>query len=121
MTVRGVVTGYVANDEGVEGFFLQDPVGDGDTLTSDGLYVITTDPLPEGHLIQVSGSVVEHFGLTALNDVSSWDDCGGGTTVPEVPVDLSRLPVDLEPLEGMRVRVEGPLTVVGNDKLLQFG
>ena len=121
MTVRGVVTGKITTDDGVEGYFMQDPQGDGDPATSDGLYLLTAESLPAGHRIEVHGQVTEHFGMTSLQDAALKQDCGIMPDLPATTVELTSIPWDLEPFEGMLVRIEGPLEVVANDKLLQFG
>lgn len=59
VTTRGVVTGTSSN-----GFFLQDPAGDGDPLTSDGIFVFTGGGnvpanAPVGADVCVSGAVTE--------------------------------------------------------------
>ncbi|MGI9506275.1 MAG: endonuclease/exonuclease/phosphatase family protein, partial [Geminicoccaceae bacterium] len=56
VTTAGVVTAVGSN-----GFYMQDPDGDGDPLTSDGLFVFTGDaPAVEvGQLIEAMGTVSE--------------------------------------------------------------
>jgi hypothetical protein len=56
--------------------------------------------------------------LTTLADARI--DVRGTTALPE-PVVLAAPPADWEAFEGMRLRVEAPLTVTGNDALLRFG
>ena len=65
VTVRGVVTGHLANAGGTEGYFLQDPRGDADPATSEGLYVLSDTAPPVGRSVQIQGAVSEHFGMTA--------------------------------------------------------
>lgn len=56
VTTRGVVTVVTP-----AGFHLQDPLGDGDEATSDGLFIYTGSPpaLLPGDDVEVSGSIVE--------------------------------------------------------------
>src|SRR5262249_25507117 len=59
----GIVTALEA-----KGFFMQDPVGDGDLATSDGLFVFTNSA-PTAHVgddVLVSGTVDEYQGQTQL-------------------------------------------------------
>ncbi len=121
VTTRGVVVGKVDTLDGVEGYFVQAAEGDGDPLTSDGIYVLTDQVLVLDRLIEVKGKVAEHFGMTALQDIESIEDCGIDITIPVTTVSVSTESFDLEPFEGMLVRIEGPLQVIQNDKLLQFG
>jgi predicted extracellular nuclease len=57
VSTTGVVTAVAPN-----GFYLQDPVGDGDAATSDGIFVFTNNAptVAIGHTVQVEG-VVEEF------------------------------------------------------------
>jgi predicted extracellular nuclease len=121
VTIRGVAVGKVDIEAGVEGYFLQASQGDGDPLTSDGVYVLTDQALPIDRLIEVKGKVTEHFGMTTLQDIEPVEDCGIDVTIPVTAVTVSTGSFDLEPFEGMLVRIEGPLQVIQNDKLLQFG
>ncbi|MDX2163194.1 MAG: endonuclease/exonuclease/phosphatase family protein [bacterium] len=69
--IEGIVTGYLqveyANDQGRRdryGFFMQDPAGDGDPATSDGIFVFTSttdarDTVNMGDLVAVDGRVTE--------------------------------------------------------------
>lgn len=112
VTTWGRVTGLTA-----DGFFLQDPTGDGDAATSDGVFVYTyRAPAAEfgvtaGACVRVQGQVEEYYGKTEISRVgvvTASDLCGNGGIVP---VELPQLhPGDdqatvLEPLEGMLVRL----------------
>jgi predicted extracellular nuclease len=121
--VSGVVT-FVRSR--ADGFFLQDPSGDGDRATSDGLFVSTEKGmgLPAvGDGIRVTGRVEERqFGRalprTQLVDVTSLEVVATGNRLPGA-VELERLPkeslregIDFwEPLEGMRVSMPKGLVV----------
>jgi predicted extracellular nuclease len=120
----GVVTQVAAKRAG---FWIQDPAGDGDPKTSDGLYVsaagLSADAVfPEvKDSVRVTGEVDEEskkneLPRTRLRDVSRIEVLAKGNPLPE-PVVLSHLPnaadaaspeglAAWEALEGMRVRVE---------------
>jgi predicted extracellular nuclease len=112
----GVVTQVAAKRAG---FWIQDPAGDGDPKTSDGLYVsaagLPADAVfPEvKDAVRVTGEADEEskkdeLPRTRLRDVSRVEVLAKGNPLPE-PVVLSHLPEGLaawEALEGMRVRVE---------------
>lgn len=53
----GVVTAVDTN--GSRGFYIQDPTGDGNTATSDGIFVFRPSGALSaiGHLVRVSGTV----------------------------------------------------------------
>ena len=58
VTTTGIVTAVDSN-----GFYLQDPVGDGDVATSDAIFVFTssTPDVAIGDAIEVTGEVTEFF------------------------------------------------------------
>ena len=66
----GVVTAEFQTVGG-GGFFLQDPDGDADTDTSDGIFVEADDPfgVSAGAMVEVLGFVEENFGQTQITDV----------------------------------------------------
>src|SRR5690606_1801906 len=69
VSTHGLVTGLTA-----DGFFLQDPVGDGDPATSDGLFIYTWErpTVAAGQCVAVRGGLVEeYYGKTELNRVQA--------------------------------------------------
>lgn len=128
VTTEGVVT-HVTNN----GYFLQDPLGDGDPLTSDGLFVFNgsaAKPLV-GQRVRVAGTVVEfNTGaagnaltaanpLTELSNVSAFSVLPGGASI--APTVLSLPTDDFERYEGMLVTIPGPVTVSQNFFLGRYG
>lgn len=131
VTTSGVVTALTNN-----GFFLQDPAGDNDPATSDGIFVFTSSApgVAVGQLVQLVGRVTEFdvSGSTAnpaaearpvtqLTSPTGITLLGSGSITP-VSVTLPG-PTDdfLERFEGMLVRIEGPLTVQQNFFQGRFG
>lgn len=130
VTTSGVVTRLMSN-----GFYLQDPVGDGDPTTSDGIFVFTsTAPtVSVGQAVRLSGTVTEFntgaagnadtlaHTVTELTSVTGITVTGSGSVTP-VEVDLATLPADgLEAYEGMVVTLRGPLMAQQNYFLGRFG
>ena len=108
---KGVVVGDFQNnaspDNGdLNGFHVQDPTGDGDPATSDGIFVYAPGGMDvsQGDAVRVRGSVSEFNGLTEISASQIWG-CTTSNPLP-APAALS-LPVtnleDFEPFEGMRV------------------
>ena len=63
--VTGIVTAITYNSKQPDGFYMQDPLGDGNDATSDGIYVklaasADTSALAIGAEVSVSGTVEEH-------------------------------------------------------------
>jgi hypothetical protein len=123
LTTRGVVTAIFP---GLKGFYLQDPTGDGNPATSDGLFVyVNNATMPAGvavgNRITVKGTVAEFSGLTELTNPSAVTVLGTGE---RRPTDVS-LPEsvngELERYEGMLVRIVSPMTVAQNYFLGRFG
>jgi uncharacterized protein len=140
VAVQGIVTAVF---EGLGGFFLQSAPGedDGNPRTSDGIFV-RADPVDgraeatggfrpaPGHRVVVHGTVLEEGDgprtRTTIRAVSV-ELATPGRENPEPlpdPSVVTRAPAsadDWERLEGMRVRVEAPLTVSGQGNLFRFG
>jgi predicted extracellular nuclease/methionine-rich copper-binding protein CopC len=91
----GVVTAVDTN--GSRGFYIQDPNGDGNAATSDGIFVFRpSGALPEvGHLVRVSGTVQEFtpsgaavgsLSTTELSSVTDVTDLGMGPAITPVQI-----------------------------------
>lgn len=123
VTVEGVVTAAFADLGGV---FVQD-TGDGETTTSDALFVAFEEgaPVPlltPGDRIRVRGIVGERKAggddtLTALY-APVIQSRGTGRIAPTV---LAAQPADWEALEGMLVRIDAPLKLSGTHTFERFG
>lgn len=110
VNVLGIVTGVTAN-----GFYVQDPTGDGNPATSDGVFVYFArrPALAVGDCVLVRGAVVtEYYEKTELSEaggISRVEGCAGpGPQAGPAPLaQRNRPPVELlEPLEGMLVSLE---------------
>ncbi len=120
----------VVSAVGAAGFFLQDPVGDDDPLTSDGVYVYTYDlPVVDvGACVRVrQGLVAEFYAKTELSRglVERSDLCASTALSPTL-ASLPQLNTDpeslLEALEGMVVVLEPfTATVQGPTKRFESG
>ncbi|MEO7421703.1 MAG: ExeM/NucH family extracellular endonuclease [Ornithinibacter sp.] len=126
VTTRGVVVGdYEGASPALRGFYLQDPVGDGDHATSDGIFVFNggnQDLVELGDVVTVVGRAGESQGQTQMS-VSSENisTCGTGTVAPtEVTLPLASATA-LENLEGMLVKMTQVLSVTEHFQLGRFG
>ncbi|THF88053.1 ExeM/NucH family extracellular endonuclease [Deinococcus sp. KSM4-11] len=124
VTVRGIVTADYQS--GLKGFMLQDPKGDADPATSDGVFVFTgTAPqtVAVGDTVQFSGNVKE-FGtapntLTELDTLTNFTKCNSGQVIK--PTQISAPFGSLERYEGMLVTYPGTLTVTNNFTYGRYG
>ncbi len=125
VTTWGVVVGdFEGPAPALGGFYLQDPNGDGDLATSDGLFVAHADAdrVSLGDVLRVSGTVEEANGQTQLSAVTALTQCARGATV--IPTDVTlplASPDALERVEGMLVRLPQTLTVTEHFQLGRFG
>jgi predicted extracellular nuclease len=122
-TTRGVVVGdYEGPAPTLRGFYIQDPAGDGNDLTSDGLFVFNgnSNSVNLGDVVVVTGNATEFQDQTQIS-ASSVTVCGTGTVTP---VDVT-LPVPtadhFERFEGMLVRLPQTLPVTEHFQLGRFG
>lgn len=126
VVTEGVVVGEFLDEGRLGGFFLQDPLGDGEPATSDGVFVfVGTASEPEhalrvGDRLRIVGVAREFFGQTEIAGVQDIQWCGRGEVEPS-PLRLSAVDADLERYEGMLVRVEEPLTLTGSHDLGRYG
>ena len=138
VTVTGIVTGdFQENDtddrRNLGGFYLHDAPADFDLRTSDGVFVFDGDnpatDIDPDDLVEVTGTVVEHFGETQIN-ASSVRVVGIGAVVARplsLPINATTTnsdgdPIaDLERYEGMRIEFTNTLTVSGHHNLERFG
>jgi uncharacterized protein len=130
ITTSGVVTKV-----NTSGFFLQDPVGDGDPSTSDGIFVFTgTAPtVSAGQAVQLTAKVSEFntgastnadtaaHTVTELGSVTGLAVTGSGTITPLVLAFPFATQDAMEHYEGMLVTLNGPFTVQQNYFLGRFG
>ncbi len=132
VTTSGIVTAFLSGVEpysgagylaDLGGFTLQDPSGDGDAATSDGIFVATDSVVAVGDEVELEAVVKEDGGMTVLTDLTALTIVSSGNTVPaatEVDLPLAG-PEAFEAYEGMHVTFTDELTVTENRNLENFG
>jgi predicted extracellular nuclease len=127
VTTRGVVVGdYEGASPALRGFFIQDPLGDGNPATSDGIFVFEgsgADSVKLGDLVTVTGTAGENQGQTQITLGSSGvlTVCGTGTVAPtEVTFPVADATF-LERFEGMLVTLPQEMAVTEHFQLGRFG
>lgn len=120
VVVDGVVTADLR--QGLGGFFVQSSSdGDGDPATSEGLFVKLQPGQPDaqikvGQHVLLRGTVIEDGDGQASTTTLALDRLEPLPPAPTpAPVALATPPSDWAALEGMRVRVDAPLTLGGTD------
>jgi MYXO-CTERM domain-containing protein len=117
-------------NRGMSGFYCQDPTGDGNANTSDGIFVLnTSSPVTVGRSVRVTGTVQERepgttnqpatgvggiAGSETAISATLVEDLAAGVVPAATPVTF---PIDdnqLERFEGMLVRID---TTEANDRM----
>ncbi len=122
VTTQGVVVGDFEGTAAASGFYLQDSTGDGNTATSDGIFVFTgtAGTVTAGQVVRVTGFARERFNQTTLNGSNSNTaavpaesivSCGTGSVAPtDVTLPFAALDTP-ERYEGMLVRLPQSLVI----------
>jgi len=127
VVTEGIVVGDFQGSAALSGFFVQDPSGDANTATSDGIFVFDgaapAVPVSVGDRVRVTGTVDEFNTLTEITSVTSVLVCTTGNPLPAATVvDLPEaVNNDLERYENMFTVIPETLTVTGNFDLGRFG
>lgn len=124
VSIEAIVVADFQNSNQLGGFFVQeeDAQADGNSQTSEGIYIASTTAVAIGDRVRVSGAVAETFGLTQLSSTTV-TVCASNQTLP-TPATIS-LPVTsldaLETVEGMPVAIAQTLTVNETYQLGRYG
>ena len=133
VTTQGVVVGDFEGTAAASGFYLQDPAGDGEAATSDGIFVFTgaANLVSVGDVVRVTGFARERFNQTSLNGSNSNTaavpaagivDCGSATVPAATDVTLPFAASDApERYEGMLVRFPQDLVIAEYFNYDRFG
>jgi len=120
---QGVVVGdYEGPSPNLRGFYIQDPTGDGDANTSDGIFVFNAnnDSVSLGDVVRVVGTAGEFQDQTQIS-ATSITKCGSGTVAPTDVTLPFASPTEAERFEGMLVRLPQTLYVTEHFQLGRFG
>ena len=122
--VEGVVSATFLGEDALGGFFVQAP---GQTLTvpRPALFVeesANTSNVRTGDLVRIEGEKDDYAGGLALDDVTSLTVCARAQSYSVVPIEL---PFDyvaqLDNLLHQRIKINQPMTVIGNYNLARSG
>lgn len=104
LATEGVVVGdFQVGGKG--GYYIQEPDGDGEPATSDGIFVYnTTTAVNVGDRVRVRGKAVEYFGITEISPTEQVWICSTGNPIEPTEVTLPVEAVtDFEKYESMLV------------------
>ncbi len=125
VTTEGVVVGdFEGPLPSLQGFYIQDPTGDRDPATSDGVFVFNgdADSVSLGDLVRVTGVVEEVDEQTRVGNVSAMVKCADGLAVNPVELTLpTTSATQFERYEGMLVKFSQTLVVTESFQLGRFG
>ncbi|MFC8680728.1 ExeM/NucH family extracellular endonuclease [Microbacterium ureisolvens] len=119
--VEGVVVGDFQTG-GFDGYYVQDG-GDGDSATSDGIFVYAPGgaAVDVGDVVSVAGEVKEQFGLTEIV-AADVEVCATGQALPAAtPLTLPATNAQREALEGMYVTLPQNLSIGETFEYGRFG
>ncbi len=125
VTTEGVVYADFQGSALLNGFFIQDTLGDGNPLTSDGVFVYNPGGVNVnvGDYVTVTGEVQEYYDLTEIGNVTNITVVGTvATMISPVAVNLPVASMtEMEALEGMYVTFPQNLVVTDNFNLGKYG
>ncbi len=125
VTTEGIVTVDLQRTSEIRGFFLQDPKGDRNPETSDGVFVYAQDSwgfdVEVGDHIRIVAEVDENFGDTELEWVDDVVVCDTDQEVKKTRINVREFRADAESFEGMYVTFEQALFVTDTYNLHRFG
>ena len=122
VTTTGIVTAKFIGTGKVGGYFIQDSAGDGNTATSDAVFVATTtDNVSVGDKVQVTGTVSETGGRTQIGSVTATTILSSNNVLPVVSVQYNPDSWNWEQYEGMLLQFNQILYVTSNYYLQQYG
>ena len=122
VATSGIVSAVYIGGSMINGFFIQDAAGDGNSATSDGVFVYSSSKSVEpGDLVQLTARVSEYNNRTQLSDVTAFQVLSKNNTLPAVKIVYDIYNWDWEKYEGMLVEFQQTLYVNNTYNLQQYG
>jgi hypothetical protein len=121
---NNVMTTGVVTRVNDNGFYIQDAVGDGNTSTSDGIFVFTggAPTVTVGNAVEVTGTVSEFFSRTQIGGTVTVQTTGAGPAIAPTPISFPVTTLaDLERFEGMKIEIDQPMALAEYFNLDRFG
>ncbi len=123
ITTSGIVTACFFGNGSINGFFLQDKTGDGNSNTSDGIFVYSpvNSTIQPGDEIRLTAAVSEFDSRTQLSNVTNLSVFSKNNTIAPVKLVYDLRNWNWEQYEGMLVEFQHPLWVNNNYYLEKYG
>ena len=122
VTTTGIVTSIYIGNGMIDGFFIQDAVGDGNTATSDGIFVFSSNTaVSVGDKVQLTAKVSEYNNRTQLSEVTVLLVISKNNPLPVVNIVYDIYNWDWEKYEGMLVEFQQTLYVNNTYNLEKYG
>lgn len=122
VSTGGIVTAMYVGSGMINGFFIQDAVGDGNPNTSDGIFVYSAaSTVSVGDKIQLTAKVTENNGRTQLSEVTGLSVISKNNPLPVVKIVYDMFNPDWEKYEGMLVEFQQTLFVNSTYNLEKYG
>lgn len=124
VNTEGIVTLCLFGQNQINGFFIQDTIGDNNTNTSDGIFVYGSQNVQEGDYISLTGKVLEYYDKTELSYISNLQIISSNNKIPYTYINF---PEDIlnnynyEQFEGMAICFNQTLHLVSNSNLQYSG
>lgn len=124
VVTTGVVVGDYQTDDQLRGFFMQDPTGDDNAATSDGIFVF--DPngtgVSVGDNVTVTGRVSAFRGNTQLSSITDITINSTNNSINPTRISLPEsIDGELEKYEGMLIEIDQTMTVSQTFFLARYG
>ncbi len=118
----GIVTAKYIGTGKIGGFFMQDPVGDNNLSTSDGIFVYSsTYNVNIGDKIEITATVVEFSNKTELTNITNLTTYSSNNTINPTKIFYNSDTFNWEQYEGMLLEFDQTLYVTSNYNLQQYG
>ena len=118
----GIVTAKYIGSGKINGFFLQDPIGDNNPFTSDGIFVYSTsDDLSIGDKIEIIATVTEYYNKTQLSSIENITSISKNNSIAPTKVVYNADTFNWEQYEGMLLEFDQILYVTSNYDLQRYG
>ncbi|MDR2836077.1 MAG: ExeM/NucH family extracellular endonuclease [Bacteroidales bacterium] len=121
INTEGVVTLTLFGENQLNGFFLQDTLGDNNPATSDGIFVYGLQNVQQGDYISLRAKVTEYYGKTELTNVSNLQILFQNISLPYINLNFPTDFDNYEKYEGMVFCLNQTMVITSTSQLKNHG